>query len=237
MSKGAFAKEEVMQEYLSALLTDDTPVVQAKVQESAVQHLFDKISVPQAEPTPQVPAEEPIVVREIKETPAPVEKETPPPVSTTSTSRIPSEPFQALFFKMAGLTLAVPLTELGGIHNLHKVTPLFGKPVWFRGVMTHREEKLSVVDTAAWIMPEKYTEKLAESLNYQYLIMLGDSPWGLACESLESTFTLQPDQVKWREREGKRPWLAGMVKDKMCALVDAQQLIALLNQGMDSSED
>ncbi|MFC7000957.1 hypothetical protein ACFQMB_04925 [Pseudobowmanella zhangzhouensis] len=55
MSKGAFAKEEVMQEYLSALLTDDTPVVQAKVQESAVQHLFDKISVPQAEPTPQVP--------------------------------------------------------------------------------------------------------------------------------------------------------------------------------------
>jgi purine-binding chemotaxis protein CheW len=43
--------------------------------------------------------------------------------------------------------------------------------------------------------------------------------------------------VKWREREGKRPWLAGMVKDKMCALVDAQQLIALLNQGMDSSED
>ena len=37
--------------------------------------------------------------------------------------------------------MAVPLTELGGIHNLEKVGPLFGKPDWFQGVMLHREEK------------------------------------------------------------------------------------------------
>ncbi len=144
--------------------------------------------------------------------------------------------FQALFFEVAGLTMAVPLTTLGGIHNLDKVGPLIGKPNWFMGVMLHREEKLNVVDTAQWVMPEKYDQNLAETLNYQYLIMLGDSPWGLASDKLVNTVTLSKDDVKWRESQGKRPWLAGMVKEKMCALVDVYQLISMLNNGLGSND-
>ena len=100
----------------------------------------------------------------------------------------------------------------------------------------HRDENLSVVDTAKWVMPEKYDEKLAESLNYQYLIMLDSSGWGLACESLVTTSTLIPSDVKWREANGKRPWLAGMVKEKMCALVNVKQLIDMLNKGQGSND-
>lgn len=62
--------------------------------------------------------------------------------------QIPDEPFQALFFDVAGLVLAVPLQELGGIHNLTEVNSLFGKPQWFKGVMINREKKLNVVDSA-----------------------------------------------------------------------------------------
>ena len=144
--------------------------------------------------------------------------------------------FQALFFEVAGLTLAVPLITLGGIHNLTKIGPLFGKPAWFMGVMLHREEKLSVVDTARWVMPEKYDQTLADKLNYQYLIMLGDSPWGLASEKLVNTVTLNKDDVKWRKANAKRPWLAGMVKDKMCALLDVDELISMLNNGLGSKD-
>ena len=85
-------------------------------------------------------------------------------------------------------------------------------------------------------MPEKYDEKLAENLNYQYLIMLDDSDWGLASEKLVNTVTLQPEDVKWREAHGKRPWLAGLVKEKMCALINVRQLIAMLNQGQGSND-
>ena len=46
--------------------------------------------------------------------------------------------FQALFFEVAGLTLAVPLKALGGIHELGEVNHLFGKPKWFKGVMINR---------------------------------------------------------------------------------------------------
>jgi len=144
--------------------------------------------------------------------------------------------FQALFFEVAGLTLAVPLTTLGGIHQLEKIGPLFGKPDWFMGVMIHRGAKLNVIDSAKWVMPEKYDENLAQSLNYRYLIMLGDSLWGLASEKLINTVTLAKTDVKWRETTGKRPWLAGMVKEKMCALIDVDELISMLNKGLGSND-
>ena len=132
--------------------------------------------------------------------------------------------------------MAVPLTTLGGIHQIEKIGPLFGKPDWFMGVMLHREAKLNVVDSAKWVMPEKYDENLAQSLNYRYLIMLGESVWGLASEKLVNTVNLTSDDVKWRESTGKRPWLAGMVKEKMCALIDVEELISMLNKGLGSND-
>ena len=42
--------------------------------------------------------------------------------------------------------------------------------------------------------------------------------------------------MKWREHSGKRPWLAGLIKEKMCALVDVTSLIELLEKGLDSQD-
>ena len=67
------------------------------------------------------------------------------------------------------------------------------------------------------VMPEKYDEKLENSLNYQYIIMLNNSGWGLSAESLVDTVTLNQEEVKWADSPSKRPWLAGLVKIK-CVL-------------------
>lgn len=136
--------------------------------------------------------------------------------------------FQALFFEVAGVTFAVPLTDLGGIHQLGEVTSLFGQPSWYKGLMTSREQKMNVVDTAQWVMPGQHLEMD----EYKYLIMLGQSPWGLACHHLRGTELLHRDQVKWRHQAGKRPWLAGMVKEKMCALLHVSELLLLLERGV-----
>jgi purine-binding chemotaxis protein CheW len=149
----------------------------------------------------------------------------------------PDEPFQALFFQVAGLQLAVPLQELGGIHNLTEVNSLFGKPDWFYGVMLNREEKLNVVDAAKWVMPEKYSDDMEAGLNYKYVIMLGESQWGLTAELLVETELIQPDAVKWRKGPGKRPWLAGTIKEKMCALLHVSDLIAMLEQGVNARQE
>lgn len=142
--------------------------------------------------------------------------------------------FQAMFFDVAGLLVAVPLIELGGIHQIDKITSLVGKPAWYKGVMLHREDKINVVDTALWVMPEKCNEKLLNSLAYQYIIMLGTTAWGMMAENLVDTVTLQQDDVKWLDNNVRRPWLAGLVKDRMCALLDVDALIKMLDDGAKS---
>ena len=137
--------------------------------------------------------------------------------------------FQVLFFELAGITFAVPLIDLGGIHHLDaSLNSLIGKPDWFSGVMAHNESLYNIVDTAKWIN----TGHSSESLNYSHYILLGSTEWGLSCEKLLGTETLTPAQIKWRKVSGKRPWLAGMVKEKMCALLHAEELVKLLNSGM-----
>ncbi len=159
------------------------------------------------------------------------------PVAVETEEQIPEEPFQALFFEVAGLVLAVPLQELGGIHNLTEVNSLFGKPEWFKGVMLNREKKLNVVDSARWVMPEKFDQNMEQSLEYKYLITLGKSEWGLAAERLVETESIHPDAVKWRSKPGKRPWLYGTIKEKMCALLHVSDLIAMLEQGINARQE
>lgn len=137
--------------------------------------------------------------------------------------------FQVLFFELSGLTFAVPLTDLGGIHHLNdSISSLIGKPSWFSGVMTHNESLFNIVDTAKWIG----TGESAQTLTYTHYILLGSTKWGISCEKLMGTETLSRSQIKWRAVQGKRPWLAGMVKEKMCALIHAEELVKLLNSGM-----
>jgi len=235
MSKSLTASKHVMHNYLSELLTEDKPVKE-KSADRKLEKLLQKIpsvEKPQtaqrealkapltSTPRPSLPVEEvPIITAKSK---GKIE------VSAPKSYRQGS--FQAMFFKVAGLTIAVPLIELGGIHNTDKTTPLMGKPTWFKGVMVHRDEKINIVDTAQWVMPEKCDKTLKDSLNYQYVIMLSDSAWGVLAEELVDTVTLQQDDVKWLDNPSKRPWLAGLVKERKCALLDVNSMIQLLSEG------
>ncbi|MCL1077666.1 chemotaxis protein CheW [Parashewanella spongiae] len=144
--------------------------------------------------------------------------------------------FQVLFFKVAGLVLAIPLVCLGGIIKLEKVNKLIGKPDWFKGIQNNREQQINVVDTAAWVMPEKYTNELKTTISYQYVVLLEGSRWGLACESLLNADKVEKSQVNWRKKIGKRPWLAGVVKKQMCGILNVQSLIELLDNGMNCQD-
>jgi purine-binding chemotaxis protein CheW len=240
------ASQKVMKHYLSALLTDDvvdTPIQEAKKQQ--LNELLAPVSAPVKAPAVAKPAVvAPVTAPVVKAPAAPV---TPVVEKAQVAAVAPAVPvaapvvkdyrkgrFQALFFTVAGLKVALPLKALGGIHKMMPVKSLPGQPEWLQGVMLYREQKINVVDTARWVMPEKYDQGLAEKLNYQYVIMLGNSHWGLACDTLVNTIALEQDDVKWRETEGKRPWLAGLIKEHMCALLDVDALIALLAKGMNS---
>ena len=204
---------------------------------SSVEKLLQQVELKQQEQAAVAIKDTTEVVKETKlETQVKVEV-SPEPAAPVEEEQIPEEPFQALFFEVAGLVLAVPLQELGGIHNLTEVNSLFGKPEWFKGVMLNREKKLNVVDSAKWVMPEKFDQQMEQSLEYKYLITLGKSEWGLAAERLVETESIHPDAVKWRSKPGKRPWLYGTIKEKMCALLHVSDLIAMLEQGINARQE
>ncbi|MEC4726487.1 chemotaxis protein CheW [Shewanella sp. D64] len=161
--------------------------------------------------------------------------EVPPKVTKDLLETLDDE-FQVLFFKVAGLTLAVPLVSLGGIVKLDRLNHIMGRPSWYKGVQTHRDSQLNVVDTCAWVMPDKYDDALAESVNYQYVVLLEDSNWGLTCESLVNSVKIKKSDVNWRSKTGKRPWLAGVVKEQMCGILHVHSLIDLLNSGLGSQD-
>ncbi len=139
------------------------------------------------------------------------------------------QPFECLIFKVAGLQLAVPLVLLGAIHRLdERVTPIPGSPSWYMGMLPGSPRQLRVVDTAQWVMAGRVPAQARE--NYRFVIRLDNSEWALACDEVAQSFTLQPDQVKWRTARSLRPWLAGTVVSHMCALLDVGTMAALLGR-------
>jgi purine-binding chemotaxis protein CheW len=156
---------------------------------------------------------------------------TPPPVETDGRPSWAAEPFECLLFDVAGLTLAVPLVCLGSIYPLagHELTPLFGQPEWFLGILPSQAGNLKVLDTARWVMPDRYREDYRQGL--QYVISVQGYEWGLAVHQVSRSLRLDPNEIKWRSHRGQRPWLAGTVIEHMCALLDVSALAELIASG------
>ena len=156
---------------------------------------------------------------------------TPPPVETDGRPAWASEAFECLLFDVAGLTLAVPLVCLGSIYSLagHELTPLFGQPEWFLGILPSQAGNLKVLDTARWVMPDRYRDDFRQGL--QYVISVQGYEWGLAVHQVSRSLRLDPNEIKWRTHRGQRPWLAGTVIEHMCALLDVSALAELIASG------
>lgn len=137
-----------------------------------------------------------------------------------------------LLFDVCGLKLAVPMEMLGRIIKLdQELNFIIGKPDWFLGVLNDNEYRLSAIDTALYIMPEK-GKRLSES-GFSHLLQLQRSNWTLACSKVYHTVRIHPNDVKWRSVNGKRQWLAGTVIQHMCALIQVDNLIQLLETQQD----
>jgi purine-binding chemotaxis protein CheW len=156
---------------------------------------------------------------------------TPPPAETDGRPTWAAEPFECLLFDVAGLTLAVPLVCLGSIYPLagHELTSLFGQPDWFLGILPSQAGNLKVLDTARWVMPDRYREDFKQGL--QYVISVQSYEWGLAVHQVSRSLRLDPNEIKWRSHRGQRPWLAGTVIEHMCALLDVSELAELIASG------
>ncbi|MCO5784913.1 chemotaxis protein CheW [Pseudomonas sp. G11-1] len=215
-----YVPEQTIQSYLDALLQD--AAMELALAEQAPQPVAGPEPIAPGPAIAAVP--EPVMVQPLIEQPEPVA----PAAAATPAWR--EAPFEALLFDVGGLTLAVPLISLGSIHSLDgPITPLFGQPDWFLGLLPTQAGNLKVLDTARWIMPERYAPELRDTL--RFVISVQGHEWGMAVHGVSQSIHLDPAQVKWRSGQGKRPWLAGTVIDQMCALVDVEALAELITAG------
>ncbi len=214
----ATAEAAAVPEVKEAVKTETVTETQVKTETRT------EVKVQEAAPEVQVKVQEPVTAA-VTEVRGEVKAETPAPAPWRNMDL--GKEFSALFFKVAGVMLAVPLKFLGGIYQTEKITQIFGKPEWFTGLTNIRKRKVAVVDTAKWMMPGK--EIVAHE--YKYAILLGASDWAVQCDELIGTRNLTHDGIKWRENAGQRPWLSGIVKNEMCALLHPEELIKMLESG------
>src|SRR5690606_41913273 len=112
----------------------------------------------------------------------------------------------AMLFEDGGLTLAVPMVSLGSSDRLDgAITPLFGEPGWCLGMLPTERGNLKVLDTARWVMPERYQRALRDTISF--VISVQGHDWGMAVHGVSESIRLRPEQVKWRSGQGRRPWL------------------------------
>ena len=139
------------------------------------------------------------------------------------------EHFDVLLFKVGGLTLSVPLICLGQIQplaNVDELTPLFGRADWFMGIQSTPAGNINTINTAMFVMPERYSEDFIAAA--KYVISIDGVPWGLAVDSVHQPISVIPEQVQWRTDRTSRAWLAGTIKEHMCALIDIPAMAEML---------
>lgn len=135
------------------------------------------------------------------------------------------DPFDILLLEVNGLQLAVPLVALGQIQEIEEeITPLFGQSSWFMGLQKTPTGNVKVVNTAQFIMPERYKDEH----NYKFVISINGLQWGLAVDTIKQPISIKPEEIRWRAKRESRPWMAGMVKDHMCVLLDIPKVGAIL---------
>ncbi len=222
-----FAEHPSLQSLLEDLETKVKPATQTQVVEETKVAEETQTETQTASET-QVAQETDKVVTKDKEVATKQELQETPKESPYEWKNIemPND-FQALFFQVRGIRFAVPLVDLGGIFQCDKITPLFGKPKWFMGIADIRGRKMNVVDTIKWVKSD-----VEPADKYEYMIALGKTLWSIGCDKLEGNKILHKDNVTWRENAGNRPWLAGIVKKEMCALLHVDALIKMFENGV-----
>ncbi len=143
------------------------------------------------------------------------------------------ERFQCLLFKVAGLSLAVPLVKLNSVIPWNEdITHTPNNTEWYLGLVQHLQNQVKVIDTALLVLPENRRGKIDTPANERFknILLVDDYGWGLACDSIGDVIWLEKDDVKWRKDKSSRAWLAGTSLEHLCAIMDTEVFARMLTE-------
>jgi purine-binding chemotaxis protein CheW len=134
--------------------------------------------------------------------------------------------FRVLLFHIGSLRFAMPLVQMRGVSLMpDKKTRLPGRASWHLGMIRVRNASVALVELGALLGIDAACEQPG------YLLLIADGSAAIACDRIGEAVTIEPDRVRWRRCAGQRIWLAGMLSDEMCLLLDAEALGEMIRHG------
>lgn len=217
-------QKKVVFEYIEALLADsdngaDTPVKRdsderavarpGPIEQQEQEAQVDDRELSAVEPEP-MPVAEPMSVPEAVV----------PPVAQI---KKPKQIMNCVLIDMHGLKLAVNFDRIEGALQLDDLSlDISGLPEWVLGAFGADYDKTLVVDTALWLIPERYTP---EHSQYGEVVILQGRKWALACDGLIKSIQIPMDRINLNNDKAHRSWLLGTYMDERCAILDIDQLV------------
>ncbi|MGI9210975.1 MAG: chemotaxis protein CheW [Methylococcaceae bacterium] len=141
----------------------------------------------------------------------------PPPVWS-------NESFQCMFFRVEKMLLAAPLVTLREVvkYDAVRIKNLPGQARLSQGVMDHRGEIINLVDPGTILMGDRYHPSFQ---NYRYILLTDQPGIGFLCHEFVDMCKLDPGTVRWYQNRAKRPWLAGIHRQRLCTVIDIENLL------------
>ena len=146
--------------------------------------------------------------------------------------------FQTLFIDIDGMDIAIPMEMMSGIRKYpDNLTQFPNSAPWIDGTFQLHGTNTQVVNARKLFLlsNDRVIDENEELKKPEFIVQIGDGRWGLACHSADRALMLEPEQVRWSGSERRRPWLLGMIKEHLCALLDGEEFIKHLDNGAKAS--
>lgn len=127
--------------------------------------------------------------------------------------------FKAIVGVVNNVKLALPVSlcaeKIAFTNDLKAVK---GQLDWVLGVKLIDKNFIAVVDVGSLLLNQTVRDVIAKP--YKEIVLLKNSRWGLAFDSLSEEIEINATDVKWREDSSGRPWLCGFMSEQQLAVVD-----------------
>lgn len=137
----------------------------------------------------------------------------------------PESRFAAVVFAVGRYRFAAALNMLDSVAPVEgEVTPLPGQPVWHRGVVSYRGKQLTLVDVGGLLE----LEGVEPPASPEHVLVLPGGRAGLLCDAPPEPLALTGAGIRWCRPVRQRPWLAALLPEQMCILMDVEEITGLV---------
>lgn len=151
---------------------------------------------------------------------APAPEEPRPTITNTEAGR----PYHA--FELAGMRLLIPAELVIRVDTQPPVLTRENANNWLVGYCQTQAGRLAVIDPQLLLGLQK---SIVTSDRPDGLVCLRERCYGILVPAAGSVINIDPADVTWRGRDGRRPWLGGTIVSSRSILLDVDGLDTMLD--------